>query len=45
MEDTLNKVNGNLTGFFTDVVTYIKKLWEFIDDLMQNFPFEIQKKG
>jgi hypothetical protein len=45
MENTLNSVNGNLTGFFTDVVDYIKMLWDFIDALMKKFPFEIQKKG
>jgi hypothetical protein len=44
MENTLNGVNGNLTGFFTDVVDYIKMLWDFISDLMDNFPFAVQKK-
>ncbi len=44
MEDTLNGVNNNLTGFFTDVVTYIKNLWDFIEELLEKFPFKIEKK-
>ena len=41
----LDAVNENLTGFFTDVVDYIKRLWDFIDGLMKNFPFKIEKKS
>ena len=40
----LDAVNDNLTGFFTDVVTYIKNLWDFIDNLIKKFPFAIEKK-
>lgn len=44
MENTLNGINDNLTGFFKDFVTYIKNVWDFIEDLLENFPFKIEKK-
>ena len=29
--DKLDKINYNLTEFFSDIVRYIKEVWEFIE--------------
>jgi hypothetical protein len=32
MDGKLDKINENLTGFFKDIVTFIEKVWKFIND-------------
>ena len=31
MDGKLDKINENLTGFFTDIVAFIKKVWEYFE--------------
>ena len=31
MDNKLDKINENLTGFFSDLVRFVKKVWEYIE--------------
>lgn len=31
MDNKLDKINGNLTGFFSDIVKFVKMVWEYIE--------------